>query len=117
VVVTGTTLDEFFDSRGWPPIDIIKMDIEGAEKFALLGMKELVRRNPRLKLIMEFELRSISAAGETPLSLVETLLELGFGKFSMLDGSKASSLNLPRDLGRLIRNARRHLYVNLLCET
>jgi len=32
----------------------MKMDIEGAEKVALEGMRQLVAWNPSLKLVMEF---------------------------------------------------------------
>lgn len=52
VDVEGVSLDEFFSQQAWPPIHIIKMDIEGAEKLALDSMRELIHRNPELKLIV-----------------------------------------------------------------
>ena len=48
--VTGRTLD----SLDLPPLDICKMDIEGAELMALLGMKRTLERSPRLKLFVEY---------------------------------------------------------------
>ena len=49
-VIEGRTID----SLKLPPIDICKMDIEGAELSALLGMKETMSRSPRMKLLVEF---------------------------------------------------------------
>ena len=50
VSVEGATLD----SLNLPPIDVCKMDIEGAEFPALLGMTETLRRSPGMKLLIEY---------------------------------------------------------------
>jgi FkbM family methyltransferase len=50
VSVQGDTID----SLGLPPIDVCKMDIEGAELMALLGMGETIMRSPRIKMLIEF---------------------------------------------------------------
>ena len=47
-------LDDFLESEGWPHIDVIKMDIEGAEVLAFNGMQRLCKRQDTLKLIFEF---------------------------------------------------------------
>jgi FkbM family methyltransferase len=49
-VVEGRTLD----SLNLPPIDICKMDIEGAEFAALNGMQRTLERSPRMKLFVEY---------------------------------------------------------------
>jgi FkbM family methyltransferase len=54
ITVETVTLDEFFEHEGWPAIDVIKIDIEGAEKAALEAMKKMSARNRDLKLIIEF---------------------------------------------------------------
>lgn len=46
-------LDEYFADPA-QRIDVIKMDIEGAEGLALKGMENLIGRSPRLKIMMEF---------------------------------------------------------------
>src|SRR5216683_1718012 len=38
IQVETTTLDRFFSLLGWPPVAIVKMDIEGSECAALQGM-------------------------------------------------------------------------------
>jgi len=54
------------------------MDVEGSERAALIGMSELRRRNPELKLIMEFNRGALQRAGVPPGSLATILVELGF---------------------------------------
>lgn len=48
--VPGRTLD----SLDLPPIDICKMDIEGAELLALKGMEKTLKRSPDIKLMVEY---------------------------------------------------------------
>jgi FkbM family methyltransferase len=42
--VAGTTLDSTFRSLGLSQVDFLKMNIEGAERLALSGMKEMVEK-------------------------------------------------------------------------
>ncbi|MEM4406502.1 MAG: FkbM family methyltransferase [Candidatus Methanomethylicaceae archaeon] len=44
-VVAAVSLDEYMDAVGWPTVNLVKMDIEGAESLAVMGMKETLRRN------------------------------------------------------------------------
>lgn len=49
-----TVIGRTIDSLNLPPIDVCKMDIEGAELMALNGMQETLARSPNMRLIMEF---------------------------------------------------------------
>jgi FkbM family methyltransferase len=49
-IIQGKTID----SLNLPPIDICKMDIEGAELMALHGMQQTLERSPRIKLFVEY---------------------------------------------------------------
>jgi len=51
--VKCVALDAYFSDPA-QRIDVIKMDIEGAEGLALKGMENLVGRSPNLKIMMEF---------------------------------------------------------------
>lgn len=78
VDVPRTTLDTFFAEEGWPRVDLIKMDIEGGEKAALEGMRELSERNPDMQLIMEYALDNIRRAQTSPEALADIIQDLGF---------------------------------------
>ncbi len=84
--VDTTTLDTFFQGRGWPPVDFIKMDIEGAETAALEGMSEVAARNAELALIVEFNLDAIRRSGSSPRRFAETLRRIGFKRAFLIEG-------------------------------
>jgi FkbM family methyltransferase len=48
-VIQGKTID----SLNLPPIDVCKVDIEGAELLALQGMSETIARSPDMRLLIE----------------------------------------------------------------
>lgn len=50
----STTMDAFLGQQGWPRVDLVKIDVEGAERDVLEGMGQLLQRTDPLKLIMEF---------------------------------------------------------------
>jgi FkbM family methyltransferase len=117
ITVETVTLDEFFEHEGWPAIDVIKIDIQGAEKVALEGIKKMSARNPDLKLIIEFSPATLTDAGVSVQEFFDKLLELGFQKFSVLQNG-IQPINIPSDISRLVRMAKREYggYLNLLCE-
>lgn len=112
--VKAITLDEFFEGQGWPHVDLVKMDVEGAEKAALGGMKKLNEKNPKLKLILEFHLHNLDQVGVSPYDLTRLLLDYGYCRFRAL-WRHIGYLDMPKDLPRLIGLTRR-ANVNLLCE-
>jgi FkbM family methyltransferase len=113
IEVEATSLDHFFGERNWPPVDLIKIDIEGAEGVALRGMGELSRRNPDLKLIIEYVPSNLRAAGVSPLGLFETLDELGFHRRSIISWHLIPVTG-PDEIAR--RTSKQNWYGNLLCE-
>jgi methyltransferase FkbM-like protein len=76
IVVSVTTLDEFFAANGWPHVDLIKMDIQGAELAALEGARSLLSRSRGLKVVLEFEPELLRAAGIGPEQFVDRLADL-----------------------------------------
>jgi FkbM family methyltransferase len=108
------SLDAYFGNLGWPTVNLMKMDIDGAEIWALEGMVELSRRNPHLKLVMKFAPYHIREAGGTPERFFETLQKVGFNRFFAIS-KELRRLVIPRDLGWLVEKAER-MTVNLLCK-
>ena len=78
IQVRTVTLDDFFEARGWPRVDLVKVDVEGAELSVLRGMREVCRRNPQLRVIMEVDQPNLRRAGTTWAEVAATLRTLGF---------------------------------------
>lgn len=69
-------MDDFFPAS--QRIDLIKMDIEGAEGFALTGMKRCLAKNPNLIILMEFWPARLTQAGFIPEQVLSDLQTVGF---------------------------------------
>ena len=105
ISVETTSLDNFFEQEGWPPVNLIKMDIEGAEAAALEGMKKLIERNETVYLVLEFIPQIQQNAGIDPHELLGKLRELGFtiqvvteDGLQPLDDKACEDLNLHAEL-------------------
>ena len=75
-------LDDHF-ARYEGRIDFIKMDVEGAESFALEGMRSLLDRHPRVKLLTEFIPAYVRNVGGDPEQYLRLLLDRGFDLFEV----------------------------------
>lgn len=114
VKVQVTTLDAFFGELGWPKVDLIKIDIEGAEAAALRGAKELIRRSAPLHLILELNPQTLEAATVSPLDLVLLIRELGFEHIRVVERD-LYPLSIG-DVEQLVKGLRPEGHVNLWCE-
>jgi hypothetical protein len=76
-------------------------------------MAELSRRNPALKLVLEFNIECLDAAGVAPATLFETLAARGFTRFRVLEEG-LRDLHPPADLPGFAQEAR-YAIRNLLC--
>ena len=72
MAVQTTTIDEL--TADWPHVDLIKIDTEGAEAAVWGGMKQTVRRNPEIKIVLEFG----SARYPQAQAFLEEILAEGF---------------------------------------
>src|SRR5205807_8516409 len=71
--VETVSLDEFFRERHWPPVHVVKIDIEGSEPDALAGMMELSERMPSLKIIIEYNPLLLRAGGCSPEQFLDAI--------------------------------------------
>lgn len=76
--VRTLNLDTYLESQGVSQVDVIKMDIEGAEIGALRGLRHTIERSPALKLIMEYNPSALRSFGHVPRAAFDEVLALGF---------------------------------------
>lgn len=74
VEVESVSLDEFFEEIT-TPINLIKMDVEGAEMLALSGMERIIRENENLSMFVEFFPLLIREMGQSPEEFARRLFE------------------------------------------
>jgi FkbM family methyltransferase len=80
VEVQSLTLDGLMEARGWPEVDCVKLDAEGAEILILQGGEETLRRSSPLVL---FEIKH----GETlNLELADAFTSRGFELYILVPG-------------------------------
>ncbi len=115
IIVDVVSLDKFFSERGWPSVDVIKMDIEGSEKTALDGMRGLLKRNKDINIIIELNPDFLEAAGTTSEELFLLLVEQGFKQICIL-WKEMKSCEIPRDIKYLTAYGKNLGHVNLLCQ-
>jgi FkbM family methyltransferase len=81
--VEVTTLDEALGRLGGPPVDLAKIDVEGAELDVLEGARGTLAANPGIVLIVEFMRANPLRFGRTVEDLEARLRELGFQLFTL----------------------------------
>lgn len=81
--------DSFLQQQGIEQVDVIKMDIEGAEIGALRGLRQTIARSPKLQLVMEYNPAALKAFGHDPSQALAEVQALGFGQLHAIapDGS------------------------------
>ena len=108
--IQTTSLDAYFQKRGWPRVDFVKLDIEGAESAVIEGMLGLIDRNPDLRIILEFQPRTLAGAGVEAGAFLQRLENLGFSLWEAVDDPPSLS-SLAEDGDERIR----HIGGNLYC--
>ncbi|MCQ4158955.1 FkbM family methyltransferase [Roseomonas sp. GC11] len=58
-------------------LDVMKVDVEGAEPLVFRGARQAIAGNPRLRIIMEWSPGQIRAAGFAPDAFVDEILGMG----------------------------------------
>ena len=115
VVVDTTTLDSFLEEAGWPQIDLIKIDVEGAEISVLDGMSRFLESQHSVNLIMEYCPSLIASAGSDPAKMLDRLMDLGF-EINVIEDDKGlvplGAANPAALTEELLQNER---YRNLYC--
>jgi len=71
VRVPTISVDELLEEKGMGTLDVIKMDVEGVEPLVFSGMNDTLKKNPSLKIIMEYT----PSIYENPVEFTEFLFD------------------------------------------
>jgi len=87
--VRTVAIDDCLAELGIAQVDLVKMDIEGAELAALRGMRRTIAESPGLALVMEYNPGALAAFGQEPVAALEEARALGFARVEAIeaDGS------------------------------
>ena len=115
VTVPTITLDSFIELHGSPDLDLIKIDVEGAEIDVINGMQRILERLRPPALLIEFCPFLLQAAGKLPIDLIRLIRRWGF-VIQYIDENVGV---LPLDESvedHLIETLLKHqTYVNIFC--
>ena len=98
--VKTTTVDRFVASNGLTHLDLVKMDVQGAEPLILAGATDTLREW-RPDLVVEVSHWDLQMGGSSGRAVLATLERLGYQCFFLrqngLPGSKVCSNEVPAD--------------------
>jgi len=109
IMVECVTLDSSEVSKY--PIDLIKMDIQGAEMLALNGMTKILKDNPKITIFAELWPYGIEKSGFSPKEFFDKLESFGF-EILVIKDKKLIPIN--KDY-QLLTEYQFDDYVNLFC--
>ena len=102
IEIETTTLDSTFDDLDWPNVDLIKIDVEGAEVSVLDGMTRLLEKPAKLNLIVEFMPSLLKNAGIAPRQFLDKLASLN-SELYFIDESNGLIPIAARDGSSLVK--------------
>lgn len=82
VEVATTSLDAYFAPMRHK-VDFIKMDIQGFEEKAYVGMRKILEKNRNIKIVFEFWPYGLKLAGSNPKKILSLLHGYGFKLFDV----------------------------------
>jgi FkbM family methyltransferase len=85
-MVQMVSLDALLADNGIGKVNVIKMDVQGAEALVLSGMRRTLANSANVVMFTEFWPWGIEQAGQSPLDFLRDLQKLGF-RFKTIDES------------------------------
>ncbi len=105
--VAGVTVDQLVAERGWSPVSLMKIDVQGAEAAVIAGAREVLTRL-RPALYVEIDDLNLRSFGSSAAELCATLSRLGYTPYRCQSGAAT-----PYDGRELLSDAKSG-YVDVL---
>jgi FkbM family methyltransferase len=87
ITVPVVTLDTYVARAPLDRVDVVKVDVEGAERLVFAGGRRTLSRADAPAIFFEVDERLCAAAGTTPRAVKELLIEYGYGIFHWRRGA------------------------------
>lgn len=117
ITVSASDLDTILKTEGVNRVDLIKMDIEGGESKALVGMQKTIKENQPLAIVLEFAPAWIKAAGSDPNIFLKNLESWEFKIFAIQNNILIQIGSKGIDFKNLLPKTPTHYneFLNLYC--
>ena len=109
ISVPCTTLDDFFPSG--TQVDLVKMDVQGAEGFAFEGMRRLLEENKAIQIIWELSPQQLLNSGYSASKVLDYLDSLDFSS-TLIDDVTGEVIPVSRE--ELLTRCPKDSYINIL---
>lgn len=86
--IETTRIDDWLLTNGHAQIDVIKIDVEGAEPFVLEGLANSIRNSGKLNMFVEVKPSALQAAGYSVQTFLDLLSSYGFEQVLQIDEEK-----------------------------
>ncbi len=106
--VDADSIDSYLNGNN--KVDFIKMDIQGAEMFALRGMSNTLDANPEIKILTEIEPFGLNTSGSSVDEFYNFVVSKNFKIYLI----KNNTLVALRDLEEIKRIKKKDVYLNIL---
>jgi FkbM family methyltransferase len=100
IEVKTVSLDEFLGEN--TRLDVVKIDIEGNEVNALLGMRRILERGHEMKMFIEFNPPLLVKAGFSPTKLIDILVKYNFRVYAIWE--KERKIKCIKDTDMLVKH-------------
>ncbi len=108
--VETISLDAWAAQNHIDNIDLIKIDVQGAEFLVLKGMKKILARHPTI--LIEYDPDMLASSGGDPINILEDFKSLGYTIHNISETYK--KLELVSDIQSLRESLRGRKFTNLL---
>ncbi|MEO1145316.1 MAG: FkbM family methyltransferase [Cyanobacteria bacterium J06638_22] len=95
ITVRAVALDEFL-TGATRKIDVMKIDVEGAEPKVFRGMQTLLKENEAIKIVMEYSPYQMRSCGHEPAKEMASLRQMGFKFYRIEETGHVSPITLKR---------------------
>jgi len=112
IEVEAQTLDSFFKNYTGK-IDLVKIDVEGAELAVLEGMESIINQNKELIIITEFLPDGLSRFGSSPEEFLNRLVNYGFKLYNINEEKESVTLT---DIASLLKECPPGKWTNILAK-